>query len=385
MLHRIVLLLCLLGLSLGAKFNRTKIPGPPQAVKRSLMEITEDGDHWSVFIGCSFAPDEVQTLIDTFYAAASLASSPLTNNPGALPCYVDKYTGNVARTKFTLACYAGSHMNQSRLVSFLQSHPVVPMECRDRVLVDRIPLIHVKTTQATPGTSRWHMDRLDQRGLPLSHSYTYTYTGANTSVYILDTGVWCGHNEFTGRCSSIANFYDSEPDVDGSGHGTHCAGLCCGATFGPARSALIKSCRCLGNGGFGTFDDVVDCLMLIEDLFVASPHMAIVSMSLSGGVYSPVNNMVNTLAITHGVPVVVAAGNAGGQVMNYSPGSAAGSTVVAASTIGDFMPSWSNRGTGTDIVAPGDGITSALTGTTSGTTVKSGTSMAMHPSFIYHL
>jgi hypothetical protein len=99
-------------------------------------------------------------------------------------------------------------------------------------------------------------------------------------------------------------------------------------------------------------------------------------MSLSGPVYQPVNDLVTILTLTHGIPVYVAAGNSGDNTNNYSPGSAVGAIAVAASDTGDMMPLWSNRGGNTKIAAPGVSITAALAGTTSGVTVKSGTSMA---------
>lgn len=371
--------LLVLGVTLvqADRYNRTKYPGPPGSPKRSVLEMASAGHQWSVTVGCSLTPGEVDLIVDTFFQAASMAQS-VANDPSAFPCYVSKVTGNVARTFITLDCSDGNAMNVTRFDLFLRTHEMIPSECRTKVSIDQIPVLHVSTTQATPGSSRWHIDRLDQRGLPLNHAYTYYYDGTNVTVYIVDTGIWCAHNEFTGRCSSIGNFCDSEPDVDGNSHGSHVAGLCCGATYGPAKGATIKSARVLCNGGYGSFGDVMDALILIEDLFVASPHMAVVSMSLSGPIYSPVNSLVNTLALTHGIPVVVAAGNSGSNTNNYSPGSASGSTPVAASDIGDFMPSWSNRNGNTKIAAPGDGITSALSGTTNGVTVKSGTSMVSH-------
>jgi hypothetical protein len=120
----------------------------------------------------------------------------------------------------------------------------------------------------------------------------------------------------------------------------------------------------------------MDALMLIEDEFVNDPHMAIVSMSLSGPIYTPVNEMVNVLAFDHGIPVLVAAGNSGDNTNNYSPGSASGAIAVAASDSGDMMPAWSNRGGNTRLTAPGVNIRSVLTGTTNGYTLKSGTSMS---------
>ena len=43
------------------------------------------------------------------------------------------------------------------------------------------------------------LDRIDQRNLPLSGSYTYTRTGAGVNVYVIDTGIRRTHAQFGGR------------------------------------------------------------------------------------------------------------------------------------------------------------------------------------------
>src|SRR3954453_15370668 len=53
---------------------------------------------------------------------------------------------------------------------------------------------HVVTTQNAPAPP-WGLDRIDQRALPLSGSYTYTNTGAGVTAYIIDTGIRFTHSE----------------------------------------------------------------------------------------------------------------------------------------------------------------------------------------------
>src|SRR5688500_10790134 len=71
----------------------------------------------------------------------------------------------------------------------LARHPSVAYVEPDQV-------VHAFPTQ-TPAT--WGLDRIDQRNLPLSNSYTYNQTGAGVHAYIIDTGIRATHQEFSGR------------------------------------------------------------------------------------------------------------------------------------------------------------------------------------------
>jgi hypothetical protein len=39
------------------------------------------------------------------------------------------------------------------------------------------------------------------------------------TVYVLDSGIYTGHDDFEGRASSAANFITNEDDTDYAGHG----------------------------------------------------------------------------------------------------------------------------------------------------------------------
>ena len=45
----------------------------------------------------------------------------------------------------------------------------------------------------------WHLDRLDQRNLPLDQSYQPIGAGGGVDVYVLDSGINYEHSEFEFR------------------------------------------------------------------------------------------------------------------------------------------------------------------------------------------
>src|SRR5688572_16464027 len=48
---------------------------------------------------------------------------------------------------------------------------------------------------ATQNNATWGIDRVDQRDLPLSRTYTYSNEGEGVTAYIIDTGIRRTHNE----------------------------------------------------------------------------------------------------------------------------------------------------------------------------------------------
>src|ERR671935_156651 len=65
--------------------------------------------------------------------------------------------------------------------------------------VDYVEPDGVMTADTTQTGATWGIDRIDQRSLPLSGTFTYFATGSGVKAYIIDTGIRFTHTQFGGR------------------------------------------------------------------------------------------------------------------------------------------------------------------------------------------
>lgn len=227
--------------------------------------------------------------------------------------------------------------------------------------------------EASQSGAPWGLDRIDQRGLPLSGSFNYTVGSSSVTAYVIDTGVLASHSDFAGRVTAgFTSISDANGTSDCNGHGTHVAGTIGGNTYGVAKTASIVPVRVLDCAGSGTWSGVIAGLDWIVAHHPAGVP-AVANMSLGGGASSSVDAAVQSV-INDGVTVVVAAGNSNVDACGTSPARVPGAITVAASDSADTRASFSNFGTCVDIFAPGVAITSAWSN--GATNTISGTSMA---------
>jgi serine protease len=220
----------------------------------------------------------------------------------------------------------------------------------------------------------WHLDRIDQRNLPLSNT---VYNGNSSNLidmYIVDTGVFTSHIEFIENNPIWGgNFVNDNIDTDCNGHGTHVASLAVGKDYGSGKKANLIAVKVLGCDGSGFYSGIIQAIEWITNRSSTSGKLSIVNMSL-GGPSSKALDTAITNSFNTGVYYVVAAGNSNANACNYSPARVPSVVTVAASSITDTKASFSNHGTCIDVYAPGVNVVGAWLNNAYAT--LSGTSMS---------
>ena len=266
------------------------------------------------------------------------------------------------RYKYALKGFAAK-MSTSALAS-LRSDPNV-------AYIEQDQIAHAVATQANP---TWGLDRIDQRALPLSNSYTYNQTGVGVDAYCIDTGIRFTHVDFGGRA---VTGYDAitigGTAADGNGHGTHTAGTIGGATYGVAKAVRLIAVRVLDNSGSGSYSQVIAGIDWVTADHTTRP--AVANMSLGGPTSTALDDAVRR-SIADGVTYCVSAGNSAANVSTQSPADVAEAITVGATDNTDTFAYFSNFGAGVDISAPGVGVTSDWFSSNTATAVLDGTSMS---------
>jgi len=254
--------------------------------------------------------------------------------------------------------------------------------------IELIPPRHVATTakETIAASDLWHLEAI---GLAAARARGFQGTGMGTDIAVLDTGIDPTHPELDGRVTQAVTFdarpevWDARPvspSIDTEGHGTHVAGLICGATIGVAPGARLLNGMMLPHGT----GKVSDFILALE-WASRQPEAQIVNMS--AGIPGYVEELRAALADVRlvGILPVFAIGNEG-RNRTRSPGNyAEAMSVGAADRRGEAYGVAGFSGGGTlvvdhhqyrvpALVAPGKGVYSAVMG--GGYEAWDGTSMA---------
>ena len=299
-----------------------------------------------------FERTEDYVILDVKATRANAVAEELTTALGAAPSVVGK---DKSSTTFVVPKSAVSKLSDTSGITATADSPVK------------------STAEQTPVPS-WGLDRIDATDVALNNSYKYFSTGTSSYVYVIDTGVYSGHGDLSGRVTSgYSAVNDGNGSEDCNGHGTHVAGTIAGSQYGVAKSTRIVAVRVLDCAGSGYSSSVVAGIN-----WVIQSHpggTGIINMSLGGGANSAIDTAVAD-ATAAGLTVVVAAGNSSADACSSSPARAPSAITVGAIDRTDAQASYSNFGSCVDIWAPGTGITSAWIGGSTASRTISGTSMA---------
>ncbi|KAG6140295.1 Cuticle-degrading protease [Claviceps purpurea] len=239
--------------------------------------------------------------------------------------------------------------------------------------VEKDALMHINAFVTQPGAP-WGLGRISHREKGNSNYRYDSSAGAGTCVYIIDTGIEASHPEFEGRATFLKSFVSGQ-DVDGNGHGTHCAGTIGSKTYGVAKKANLYGVKVLNDAGSGSRSAIIAGMDYVaqDSRTRACPKGRVVNMSLGGAYSAAVNNAAAAL-VRGGNFLAAAAGNKNRDAANTSPASEVTACTVGATDINDNRSTFSNYGPLVDIFAPGTDILSTWIGGT--TRSISGTSMA---------
>jgi subtilisin family serine protease len=231
-----------------------------------------------------------------------------------------------------------------------------------------VPATHTLGTMESQTVSL-ALDRIDQRELPLDHTYRRQGTGRGVVVYVFDGGVLATHPELAGRVRKGYDAFDGDPAVCNA-HGTAVAGAVAGKTLGVAPEATIVDIKMVECGKLrGTIKAIVEgAKWAIEDQ-KKHGRPSVANWSFIADTASRIPQLDSTVAMLRaaGIPVIVSAGNVEMNACRISPGNASGTIVVGASALGREAANGRPRpidrrsyntafGPCIDVYAPGDSV-----------------------------
>ena len=142
----------------------------------------------------------------------------------------------------------------------------IPPENRDDIIIRHHETqsgTFTKTTSDSGNYQNWGLiralskDNIYGTSTTTSENYTYTLTGKGVDVVTQDSGMQTDHPEWVDRFESVdwgtygAFTQNANHDRDFDGHGSHCAGIAVGKTFGFAKGSKVFNQKISGLEGSG--------------------------------------------------------------------------------------------------------------------------------------
>lgn len=222
---------------------------------------------------------------------------------------------------------------------------------------------------------------MDERQPTFNGQFRYEYTGSGVNIYIVDSGIRCGHNEFAGRIGNgvtrLAWSSDASPCIDQNGHGTAVASVAAGTTYGVAKQATVHPVRINDGDGYAYCDDIVAGLDWVA-ANATRPAVANLSYGATPFCFSVRDAMEGV--VRAGVTMTKSAGNENYDAYEDRANRAAGAIVVGATDYDDQRAAFDNGlsayGSTIMLFAPGYRVRAAWNGSSSDSVIVSGTSFS---------
>jgi len=204
------------------------------------------------------------------------------------------------------------------------------------------------SVQAIHNNQRWHYDMIK-----VSQAWGITTGSSSVRIAVLDTGIDSNHPSLSNLVNtSLGRSFVDSTTLDRHGHGTHVAGTI--ASYGPVsgvmQNATLIPVKVLNDSGNGSMYGIQQGI-----LHAANIRADVINMSLGGGGYDRGMDEAIQTAVSLGTIVVAATGNEGASSISY-PAAYSGSIAVGSVTSSRTRSSFSNYGTGLDVMAPGSNI-----------------------------
>jgi len=238
----------------------------------------------------------------------------VTDASGLAPQVYGKATEDVIKTVASLPFVAAVHYDEP--ITMQMPAPTAG------------PDIHVTPSDAAAGMNAGAL-------------YEAGFTGKGVTIAVIDTGCDVDHPFLNSAVRKTASMVPGEDEDDYCGHGTHCAGIALGRQtsiegiemHGIAPEAGLIVVKVLDKNGSGQTSWVCKGIEKAVELGADVISMSLGSVWDGGGI-GPDAQIVNTVAMEHNIPMVIAAGNSFIPGTVGSPGSAAGAITVGSVAFG---------------------------------------------------